>query len=182
MALLPGMMSPRSIVESPGWNNVHVRVVTTSSVSGRIGSRCCSPSLWFAASPMMRHIMPSSGNDVASTGKVTVPVSPFLTFTFMLSTTSSFSVLALSNDILTVALMSLSERFATVALMFALSPWRRKRGMRGCTMSCFCATASSVSIPTLMFLSWASPMNFHVVTLSGKVKRRFTFPLPSVMS
>ena len=33
-----------------------------------------------------------------------------------------------------------------------------------------------------MFLSWANPMNFHVVTLSGRVNEIFTFPSLSAYS
>ena len=107
-----------AINESPGWNSVHVRVVTTSSVLGMIGSRCCSPSLCPCASAMMRHITSPSVSVDVLTGKVTAPV---LIFSFLVSVFTTFSVAASSSVIVTVVFRDLAERLATVALMFALS-------------------------------------------------------------
>ncbi len=113
---------------------------------------------------------------------VAFPVSPAFTATVFSCLVTTRSVNGSSIVMVVFTLIGLPERFATEALTVALSPWRRKRGMRGCIMSCFCATASSVISAWRISLSCATAMKRHVVTLSGRVKRSDVQPFASVTS
>ena len=81
-----------------------------------------------------------------------------------------------------VPLMSPSLVLMTRAVMVALSPSRMNRGMLGCTISCFLATASPSSIPKQMSVVCAKPIKRHVVRLSGRVNFIVTMPVVSACS
>ena len=75
--------------------------------------------------------------------------------------------MALPSNVFPVKLNNVAESVAR-------SPIRTKRGKLSWAITSLAATTSSVNKP-------AKAMNFHVVRLSGKVKRKVTTPLVSVI-
>jgi len=74
-----------------------------------------------------------------------------------------------------------SVKLNNVAESVARSPIRTKRGRLSWAIPSLAATTSSVNKPAIMSFVWAKAMNFHVVRLSGKVKRKVTTPLVSAI-
>ena len=181
VAPVPFAMSRRLRRVSVGCVKMYERVSVTSSSSESTGKRCCSPSVYPGASAEKRQMYDDSVS-VGPKSNVAFPVSPVFTDTVFSCLAMTRSVYGSSSVMVAFTLIGFSERFATEALTVALSPLRRKRGMRGCIMSCFWATASSVMSAWRISLSCATAMKRHVVTLSGRVKRNDVLPFASVTS
>ena len=74
-----------------------------------------------------------------------------------------FSKSPLSISRCTFTVMVVSVRLETLARISMVSPCRRNRGMRGCTISSFCAWMVRLRVPTWNWSVHAKPYNCHWV-------------------
>ena len=101
---------------------------------------------------------------------------------FFDSEKSCFPVFGSSISISTCPLCTLPVVLTTRLESIAWSPILTKRGMLGIIITLFFATVVASSSALFISLSCANPSRRHVVTLSGSVNFRLTFPLLSVCS